>query len=107
MHDFAEAVERAMAESETNLLARVHEAKMGWQGAAWILERTKPDRYARRDRIDLTVARRELAALSDRDLHALARQAAISQGTTLELIEAVNGFSVPTETSLSLGEETD
>ena len=102
------AIKKAGAGSERDLLAIIRAAKAGWVGAEWILERTKPDRYARRDRIDLTVARKEIAALSDLDLRVLARLAALSQGTTLELIEAENGFSVPSEKSQSLyGEEAD
>ena len=92
-----QAVKRAADLGEKELLGIIRKAAQGWQGAAWILERTRPDRYAKRERIDLTVARREIAALSDRDLTVLAKQAASAQGTTLEMIAGPDGFEVPSE----------
>lgn len=46
------AVQRAMARGERTLLARVRDGRKGWQGAAWILERTRGHTYASKHRIE-------------------------------------------------------
>jgi transposase len=50
--EFAEAVQRAVAESEAVLVARIAKAAgepRHWTAAAWMLERRFPERYAKRD----------------------------------------------------------
>lgn len=47
--EFRDAVETAKAEAEAALVATIRAAApTNWQAAAWILERTRPDRYTRR-----------------------------------------------------------
>ena len=45
---FCQTVKRARRRGEKRLIARVAEGGPGWQGAAWILERTMHKRYGRR-----------------------------------------------------------
>ena len=56
---FAELLERvkaAEAEVEQQRLVVIEEAALkSWQAAAWLLERTQPNQYARRDAVDETV----------------------------------------------------
>jgi hypothetical protein len=57
--DFSDSIQKAMAEGEALLLRRIYDAadpEKGdrWQAAAWILERSRPDRWARRDRHEFT-----------------------------------------------------
>ena len=56
-HEFAQAVEKAQADSEARDVALIAKAagEGVWQAAAWRLERKFPDRWGRRDRIDATV----------------------------------------------------
>ena len=56
-HDFAEAVEKALADAEARDVALIAKAASDgvWQAAAWRLERKFPDRWGRRDRLDATV----------------------------------------------------
>lgn len=64
---FADAVEEAIAKSELVLLERIHEAsKHTWQAAAWILERRFPERWGRRDRLNVT----ETSLIARLDEHA-------------------------------------
>jgi transposase len=51
-HDFSEAVEKALADSEARDVALIAKAAADgqWQAAAWRLERKFPDRWGRRDR---------------------------------------------------------
>jgi len=84
--EFAECVRKAESEKEAEALDVISRAGQGgavlfertitrkdgqveverryappiWQSAAWFLERTKPERYARQERFDLTELRREL-----------------------------------------------
>lgn len=53
--EFLEAVEKSRGEAEARAVAIVTRAAMDgtWQAAAWYLERTQPDRYGRRQRIDV------------------------------------------------------
>jgi hypothetical protein len=51
--DFLEQVENARAEAEIRNVAVVLRAgQETWQAAAWWLERTKPDRYGRKTRVE-------------------------------------------------------
>jgi hypothetical protein len=46
-------VEKALAEGEALLLNRIVQASdTQWQAAAWMLERTRPDRSARREKLE-------------------------------------------------------
>lgn len=50
--DFAEAVDRAVADAEIHLVATINKASSkNWQAAAWLLKNRHPDRYS--DRTDL------------------------------------------------------
>lgn len=54
--EFADAVTRATAESETALVARIARASQDpryWQAAVALLERRFPDRWARTDRLQV------------------------------------------------------
>lgn len=53
--EFLEAVEKARGEAEARAVAIVTRAAMDgtWQAAAWYLERTQPDRYGRRQRVEV------------------------------------------------------
>ena len=54
---FSDAVKMALAESELRDLAVVNRAaSTSWQAAAWKLERKFPDRWGRRDRLDVAAA---------------------------------------------------
>src|SRR5439155_21962554 len=56
-HDFAEALELALAQAEVTDLSTILDAsKEEWQAAAWRLERRYPDRYGRRQRVDHAAA---------------------------------------------------
>lgn len=82
-------LKKAQADAETVMVAKVREGKAGWQGGAWWLERTKPDRYAQRQRIDISGTVAMLQQTSDRDMARLARQAAQTLGmdeSTIELL---------------------
>jgi hypothetical protein len=46
LFDAVMAVKRARGKVELRLLARCEEGEPGWQGSAWVLERTQPTQYA-------------------------------------------------------------
>ncbi len=51
--NFANALEKARAEAEANCIALVKSAAIeNWQAAAWWLERSFPDKYGRRTRVE-------------------------------------------------------
>jgi hypothetical protein len=52
--DFFESVKRAEIEAELKLLKKI-KGDPSWQPAAWILERRYPDRYGRRERLDVDI----------------------------------------------------
>ena len=55
--EFMEAVENAQGVSEVNALAMVRKAMPdAWQAAAWILERKFPERWGRREKIEISAA---------------------------------------------------
>lgn len=55
-HDFHARVEQAQAEAECRLVSQIAAAaKNQWQAAAWHLERKFPDRWGRKERLDVTV----------------------------------------------------
>lgn len=54
---FSSAVKNAQAKRELRLLSRIESASaipQYWQSAAWMLERSMPDKYSKRDRISVT-----------------------------------------------------
>ena len=49
------AVQKARADGETRLLARIHKASEDdWKAAAWILERRHPESYAKMERREVS-----------------------------------------------------
>ena len=53
--EFSNAVEKALAEAEIRDVAIIAKAaKEQWQAAAWRLERKFPDRWGRKDKVDLS-----------------------------------------------------
>lgn len=54
--EFRDAVEKARAEAEARKLRAIHIAADNgtWQAAAWWLERSFPDRWGRRDKVEVT-----------------------------------------------------
>ena len=50
---FSEAVKKAHAAAELVLLSKIRDCK-DWQRFAWILERTRQERYALRSKLDLS-----------------------------------------------------
>ncbi len=62
--DFRSAVKKAQAESELRALKVIEQqAKKNWTAAAWWLERTRPDRWALRDRIEMRKLQKEIDEL--------------------------------------------
>jgi len=57
--DFAQEIERARLEGELEMSSVVREAGVGWQGSAWLLERTRG--YVARASIDHTSKGKELS----------------------------------------------
>jgi hypothetical protein len=55
--DFADALQRARAEAEVRDVTLIRQAaRTQWQAAAWWLERSFPQRYGRRDKLEVTEA---------------------------------------------------
>jgi transposase-like protein len=55
---FSDAVKKAQADCEERLLEIIENATISaknWMAAAWILDRTRPDKYGQKTRTDLTV----------------------------------------------------
>lgn len=50
---FAQQVEIAQAKGEVELLSHVHDGKKGWVGKAWILERTRQDRFGQKQQVSV------------------------------------------------------
>lgn len=51
---FNAACDQAMAEAEVALIEKVRRGEPGWQGAAWILERTRRAEYGRMSTVEHT-----------------------------------------------------
>lgn len=68
--DLREAIERARAESESLLVARIGSAaaKGSWQAAAWLLERRFPERWMKPTERPIPDAPAAAGAEDDRDL---------------------------------------
>jgi len=63
--EFLERVKRAEAEGELALMGHVATAmSTTWQAAAWMLERRWPDRWGRRDRVNVEL-RQDFERVSD------------------------------------------
>lgn len=56
--DFSDTLKKARAEAEARNVALIQKAAQNgtWQAAAWYLERSAPQRWGRRDRMELTGA---------------------------------------------------
>ena len=70
---FREQLEQAEAEAERMLMglivgAAAKKLPTSWQAAAWILERTRPERYGQRSRMDISLDVRQAAEESAADL---------------------------------------
>lgn len=70
--EFAEATQKARAKAEDDLVGHIRAAAAGvgelppqWTAAAWILERTRPERFGRIDRSKIEVTRAEPAQRDD------------------------------------------
>lgn len=60
--EFAERTENAREKAKNDLIATIKAASVGtkrtpgqWQAAAWLLERTWPSEFARRDRLEVSM----------------------------------------------------
>lgn len=65
-----EATEAAQAKAEQHYVGVIKDAANSgtWTAAAWYLERRYPDRWGRRDRMDVTSGGQSIAPLNLRDL---------------------------------------
>ena len=72
--EFRDALKVARAEAERAYLTIIRSAAEAgtWQAAAWFLERSFPDRWARRDRLTVDVTTAE--SVIDRELRRLSEQ---------------------------------
>jgi transposase len=59
--DFAEQIKKAEGAATVGWLTKIEDAATNgnWQAAAWKLERRYPDRYGRKDRVDITMTVRQ------------------------------------------------
>ncbi|HEC60801.1 MAG TPA: hypothetical protein ENI27_00940 [bacterium] len=99
--EFRRAIESAGAACEVRLAERVSEG--GWNAAAWILERTKAQRYA--PKAYIAIDARTIEGMSDRDLEQGVRGIVMRRGlgnavnsemdgdTPIEVVSAPDGGS--------------
>jgi hypothetical protein len=73
---FFASIKKTIAAGEAALLARNEAAADagGWQAAAWTLERRWPERWARKDVVEVRGVGKDLSDLSDEELADLARR---------------------------------
>lgn len=76
----AQRLARAEATTEIEALKTIRTGSRGWEGPAWYLERRYPDRYGRRQRLDITGTVKQLRELGDSELAKLRRQAELTLG---------------------------
>ena len=76
--EFKEAINVAKAKAEITMLARIQAGGPGWQGSAWILERTKRDQYAPRVYAEITGS--QIGAMDQKALMALIPAALAATG---------------------------
>ena len=83
-HEFSVAVQKALAASEVEDVARIKQAgNRTWQAIAWRLERRFPDRWGRRQQLDANISAQVTAYGPYRDIDAEIREyleQAIKQG---------------------------
>lgn len=94
--EFREALDRAAAEAETAAVARIREAgKETWQAEAWYLERSRPDRWRRRDTVHQAGPADGDPPLPPRVIRHEADPAAVDR--LAELLSIVEGAVAPPE----------
>jgi len=83
------AIVRAEAEAEQEAVRLVRAAAKNNErsGMMWWLERRYPDRWAPRQRMEITQTVKQLRALSDEEVAKLAQEAARSGGAALEMVQ--------------------
>ncbi|MBL8826479.1 MAG: hypothetical protein JNM18_05800 [Planctomycetaceae bacterium] len=102
--EFREALNRAESQHEIQYLQRIQEATKKdthWRAAAWVLERTYPDRYATRKPRVLTIA--ELTETLDRFAELVAEHVP-DLAARQKLLESLTALSTvfKTESSMSV-----
>ncbi|KKK54745.1 hypothetical protein LCGC14_3081610 [marine sediment metagenome] len=95
--DFQRRIEGARAEAEVGMTTRIHGAPT-WHGAAWMLERTRPERYAPKSY--MAIDARAAAGMGDEELQRIVLGIVQSRGLAEEAnsetgqdepVEMVNG----------------
>jgi hypothetical protein len=59
--DFLDGIEKAQAEANIRLIAKIERGAQGWQGSAWVLERTQPEKFGQRTRLMIESAAKQEA----------------------------------------------
>lgn len=80
--EFSDALKRAEAEGEAELVAIIREAgKTSWTACAWLLERRRPARWAlRRERSEKAVSKEEAdRLLAEAGVLALSKQGSVTE----------------------------
>lgn len=77
--DFRSDFREAAAERKLGRVRKVESGEPGWQGSAWLLERTDPDRFGKRAQLDVTT-HNPAADISDADLDRVIERAAAERG---------------------------
>jgi len=120
--EFKEALEKARADAEVASLAKIQKAanEGQWQAAAWFLERSMPDRWAKKDKTQIELTSEDggpvkIVAGIELDPHAMAAlarrlQARAVEGAAEDIVDAeiVEQGTVPdTPEALTEGWEDD
>jgi len=119
--DFRDAMEKARADAEVASVAKIQKAanEGQWQAAAWFLERSMPDRWAKKDKTQLEVTGGDggpikvvsgieldpgaMAALARR-LHARAIEGAEQDIVDAEVVEPGTAEQGDSDTSRDVGD---